>query len=217
MSVLSVRRFGVVLTTIGVVGLAGTGLASAAPAGNAEFNRSADQGAGSASVDGTAADGGAIDITATATGGEPDLLGGLLGGLVPGLGSSGPASAFGDGYVSVIEDLEPGTYRAAVTIDDATGDEQADGDASSSTTASASLMPTGTVASEQGDPSLGRDSTDLGATSDVVLEFEFEVGTSGSYTLSVDLIATAEADGEGSSAGTSVSSSAVDASITPID
>lgn len=216
MSVHSVRRFGVVLTTIGVVGLAGTGLASAAPAGNAEFTRSADQGAGSASVDGTAADGGAIDITASATGGEPDLLGGL-GGLLPGLGSSGPASGFGDGYVSVIEDLEPGTYRATVTIDDATGTEQADGDASSSATASASLLPTGTAASEQGDPSLGRDSTDLGATSDLVLEFEFEVGTSGSYTLGVDLIATAAADGEGSSAVTSVSSDAVDAEITPID
>lgn len=117
----------------------------------------------------------------------------------------------------MIEDLEPGTYRATVTIDDATGVERAEGDASSTTTASAIVMPTGTVASEQGDPSLGRDSTDLGATSDVVLEFEFEVGASGSYTLGVDLIATAQADGEGSSAVTTVSSSAVDAEITTLD
>ncbi len=168
-------------------------------------------------MDGAAADGGATDVTATATGGDPDLLGGLFGGLVPGLGRSGPAFTVGDAYVSVIEDLEPGTYRATVTIDDATGVEQGEGDASSTATASASVMPTGTLACEQGDPSLGRDSTDLGATSDVVLEFEFEVGTLGSHTRGVDLVASAQADGEGSSAVTTVSSSAVDAEITPLD
>lgn len=210
-------RFAIVLTTFTALALASAGTASAEPAGNAELTRTATQGAGSAQVTGTAADGGAIDITATATGGDPDLVGGLLGGLVPALGKSGPASAFGDGNVNVTQDLAPGTYRATVTIDDATAAEQAQGDATSTTTASASVAPEGTVASEQGDPSLGRDSTDLGATADVILDFEFEVGTFGSYTLDVDLQAGAQADGQGSSAVTTVSSNAIDVDITPLD
>lgn len=217
MSSRSACRLAVVVTAFGVIGLAIAGPASAEPAGNAEVTRTVIQGAGSATVEGTAADGGAIDVTATATGGNPDLVGGLLGGLVPALGKSGPAIAFGAGNVSLTDDLDPGTYRATVTIDDATGDEQATGNASSTATANASVAPTGAVASEEADPSLGRDSTDLGASSDVVLDFEFEVGTSGSYTLDVDLNTTAQANGRSSSAVTTVSSSAVDAEITPLD
>lgn len=213
----TVSRFAVVLTAAAALALAGAAPALAEPAGNAEVTRTVEQGAGRAQVDGTAADGGAIDITATATGGDPNLVGGLLGGLAPDLGKSGPAIAFGNGNVNVTEDLAPGTYRATVTIDDATGAEQAEGDATTAATASASVAPEGTVASEQGDPSLGRDSTGLGASSDVVLDFEFEVATSGSYTLDVDLQASAQADGQGSSAVTTVSSSAVDVDITALD
>lgn len=217
MSERRIPRIVAVTAACAALGLTGASAAGAQPAGNANITKTAQQGAGSASIDATAADGGAIDISAKATGGSPDFLGGLLGGLLPGVGKSGPAIASGDGFVSVSEDLEPGTYRATVTIDDATGVEQSGGNALSTATASASLLPTGTVASEQGDPSLGRDSTELGAMSDVVLEFEFEVGTAGSYTLGVDLIASAQANGAGSSAVTTVSSNAVDAEITPVD
>lgn len=216
MSAHNAGRFATFLTTFAVIGLVGAGSASAEPAGNAEVSRTAKPGAGSAQADGTAADGGLIELSATATGGDPDLVGGLLGGLLPGLGRSGPAVASVDAYVEVIVDLEPGTHRATVTVDDATGAEQADGDASSTATATATVLPTGTFISEQGNPTLGRDSADLGPTSDVVLEFEFEVGTAGSYKLGVDLIASAQADGEGSSAVTTVSSDAVDVEITPL-
>lgn len=215
MSAHHIRRFGVVLTTAAVVAVAGAGAASAEPAGNAEITRSVTQGAGNAQVEGTAADGGAIDVTATANGGNPSLVGSLLGGLVPGLGRSGPTIAVGNASVDVTADLEPGAYRATVTIDGATGSEAAGGDASATATASASVAPTGSVASEQGDPSLGRDSTALGAATDVVLGIEFEVGTAGSYTVDVDLAASAQADGKASGAVATVSSDAVDVEITP--
>lgn len=105
-----------------------------------------------------------------------------------------------------------------MTIGDAAGTEQAEGDALSGASAIALVAPTGAVVGgKNGVTPNGTDRADLGATTDVVLEFEFEVQRPGSYELGVALFATAQADGSGSSAQTTASSSAVDADITPVD
>ena len=192
--------------TIGVAGVS-----SADVGGTPSTFEQVRQGGGSASANAEAGATGALSGEASSTGGDVDLVRGLLGLVLP---VSGPARGLANATVEQSRQLDPGRYEVVVTFSGASGEEDVTG--AGTAIASVGFAVPDPFAIEPGVLRAGDIAELPSSPGTVVVSGELQIDQPGTYSVVANVLAQTIATGAGNAASAEASSDQVDIEVTKI-
>jgi len=206
------RRRLLTLTALAAVVTFGTaGVSSAEVGGTPSTYEEVRQGGGSASADAQADAGGRLSSEAASTGGDVDLVTGILGLVLP---VSGPSRGLANATIEQSRQLDAGRYEVVVTFSGASGSEEVTGGATA--IVGAGFIVPDPYASEPGVVRAG-DTAELPASpGTVVVSSEMEIEIPGTYQIVANVLAQTIADRDGNAATAEAAADEVDIEVAEI-